>query len=67
MPILSTVPEKSLTVKEGEDVRIECRLSKGNPKPRLFWRKKYKQSMSGIKIMSQQALLRFLWAANCST
>ena len=60
MPILSTVPEKSLTVKEGEDVRIKCMLSKGNPKPRLFWRKKHKESMSGIKIIAQQALRRFL-------
>ena len=47
MPILSTIPEKSLTVKEGDDVSFNCSISKGNPKPRLFWRKKHKELMSG--------------------
>ena len=50
MPILSTVPEKSLTVKEGEDVSFNCSLTKGNPKPRLLWRRKHKEFISGKKI-----------------
>ena len=49
MPILSTVPEKHLLAKEGEDVSFNCSLSKGNPKPRLFWRRKQKESISGKK------------------
>ena len=50
MPILSTVPEKHLMAKEGEDVSFNCSLSKGNPKPRLFWRRKHKESISGKKM-----------------
>ena len=53
MPILSTIPEKSLTVKEGDDVSFNCSLSKGNPKPRLFWRRKNKEFTSGKKIKSK--------------
>jgi len=48
MPILSTIPEKSLTVMKGDDVSFNCSISKGNPKPRLFWRKKHKELMSDI-------------------
>ena len=53
-PSLSTVPEKSITVKEGDDVIFKCRLTKGHPKPRLFWRKKYGQlnlSKNGKKVI----------------
>ena len=49
MPILSTFPEKYKTAKEGEDVRFKCTLTKGNPKPRLFWRKKQNELLSGKK------------------
>ena len=39
-PRIETVPDKSLTVKEGEEVRLLCSIIEGHPKPRLTWRKK---------------------------
>ena len=47
MPVLSTSPEKYMTAKEGEDVRFNCTLTKGNPKPRFFWRKEDKELSFG--------------------
>ena len=47
MPVLSISPEKYMTAKEGEDVRFNCTLTKGNPKPRFFWRKGHKEMSSG--------------------
>ena len=39
-PRIETVPDKSLTVKEGEEVRFLCSIIEGHPEPRLTWRKK---------------------------
>jgi len=39
-PRIETVPDKSLTVKEGEEVRLLCSIIEGHPEPRLTWRKK---------------------------
>ena len=39
-PSIQTSPVKSLTVKEGEEARLYCRVVAGNPKPKLKWRRK---------------------------
>jgi len=39
-PSIQTSPVKSLTVKEGEEARLYCRVLAGHPKPTLKWRKK---------------------------
>jgi len=39
-PTIQTSPVKSLTVKEGEEARLYCRVLTGHPTPRLKWRKK---------------------------
>eukprot|EP00091_Calanus_sinicus_P007342 TRINITY_DN1834_c0_g1_i8.p1 TRINITY_DN1834_c0_g1~~TRINITY_DN1834_c0_g1_i8.p1 ORF type:complete len:294 (-),score=50.93 TRINITY_DN1834_c0_g1_i8:1308-2189(-) len=39
-PSIQTSPVKSLTVKEGEEARLYCRVVAGNPKPNLKWRRK---------------------------
>ena len=31
--------ESSVTVKEGEEARLECELLQGNPQPTLSWKK----------------------------
>eukprot|EP00090_Calanus_glacialis_P007213 TRINITY_DN15667_c0_g1_i4.p1 TRINITY_DN15667_c0_g1~~TRINITY_DN15667_c0_g1_i4.p1 ORF type:complete len:475 (-),score=83.63 TRINITY_DN15667_c0_g1_i4:269-1693(-) len=39
-PSIQTSPVKTLTVKEGEEARLYCRVVAGNPKPKLKWRRK---------------------------
>jgi len=58
MPVLSTSPEKYMTAKEGKDVRFNCTLTKGNPKPRFFWRKGHKEMSSDIDASGKELLIR---------
>jgi len=46
-PKITTTPEKSITVKEGDDVRFLCSVLEGHPEPRLIWRKKGARMPSG--------------------
>ena len=46
-PKITTTPEKSITVKEGDDVRFLCSVLEGHPEPRLIWRKKGARIPSG--------------------
>ena len=38
-PKISTEPVESITVKEGEEVRLTCSVLEGHPYPKLIWRK----------------------------
>ena len=43
---------KTLTVKEGEETRLYCRVVAGNPKPKLKWRRK-----GGIMPMGDEEIM----------
>jgi len=36
-PVISTVPDSTLTVPEGSPVKLECSLVSGTPLPELSW------------------------------
>ena len=47
-PKISTDPVESITVKEGDEVRLTCSVIEGHPYPRLIWRKKGGRMPSGL-------------------
>ena len=46
-PVLSPVPSNGLlVVREGETATLECKIKRGNPKPRVTWRRKVRKMIN---------------------
>jgi len=56
-PSIQTSPVKSLTVAEGEEARLYCRVVAGHPKPNLKWRKQGELMPSGQKEISGEDII----------
>jgi len=56
-PSIQTSPVKSLTVKEGEEARLYCRVVAGDPKPNLKWRRKGSKMPTGDKEIMGEVII----------
>jgi hypothetical protein len=57
LPSIQTSPEKSLTVREGDEARLYCRVVGEDPRPGIIWRRKEGKMPAGEEEIVGEAVI----------